>query len=50
MRDIKMGMFIGIIIGMIVMDFLWAWRLGLAQMLFHRWTDRFRQWRDTRKD
>ncbi len=43
-----MQLFIGIIIGMIVMDFLWAWRLGIPQMLFRLRMERYRRWRERR--
>lgn len=35
-----MELLIGIVLGMIVMDLLWAWRMGIPQMLWHRWRHR----------
>lgn len=32
-----MEMLIAFIVGLIVMDFLWAWRLGIPQVLWARW-------------
>jgi len=32
-----MEMLIAFIVGLIVMDFLWAWRLGIPQLLWARW-------------
>ena len=34
---IHLGVFL---LGMIVMDFMWAWRLGLAQALWQRLTSK----------
>lgn len=31
-----MDLFLSFIGGMIVMDLMWAWKLGLIQSLFHR--------------
>lgn len=32
-----MELLIAFIVGLIVMDFLWAWRLGIPQLLWARW-------------
>ena len=32
-----MELLIAFIVGLIVMDFLWAWRLGIPQVLWARW-------------
>ena len=31
-----MELFIAFIVGLVVMDVLWAWRLGIPQMLWYR--------------
>jgi hypothetical protein len=35
-----MELFIAFIVGLIVMDVLWAWRLGIPQMLWYRFKNR----------
>jgi len=41
---------IGFVVGLVVMDVLWAWRLGIPQMLWYRFKHRndpkpnFREW------
>ncbi len=32
-----MGLLIAFIVGMVVMDVLWAWRLGIPQAMYARW-------------
>ena len=45
-----MELFIAFIVGMVVMDVMWAWRLGIPQALYYRWKHRndpkpdFSQW------
>ena len=47
-----MELLIGIVIGMIVMDFMWAWRMGIPQMMWYRFRNRnkprpdYSQWTD----
>lgn len=31
-----MDMLIGFVVGLVIMDFLWAWRLGIVQALYYR--------------
>ncbi|MCG3771077.1 MAG: hypothetical protein JW384_02257 [Nitrosomonadaceae bacterium] len=35
-----MEMIIAFVVGLIVMDVLWAWRLGIPQMLWYRFKNR----------
>ena len=35
-----MEMFIAFIVGMVVMDVLWAWRMGIPQLLWYRFKNR----------
>jgi hypothetical protein len=35
-----MELIIAFIVGMIVMDVMWAWRLGIPQMLWYRFKNR----------
>jgi len=35
-----MELLVAFIVGMIVMDVLWAWRLGIPQMLWYRFKNR----------
>ena len=37
---------LGVVVGAVVMDLLWAWRLGIPQRLWQRWQQR----RDPRPD
>lgn len=37
-----MEILIGIIIGAVAMDFLWAWRMGIPQMFWQRIVNRFK--------
>ena len=45
-----MELIIGFVVGLVVMDVLWAWRLGIPQMLWYRFKHRndpkpnFREW------
>lgn len=32
-----MDLLIAFIVGLVVMDFLWAWRMGIPQVLIARW-------------
>jgi hypothetical protein len=32
-----MELILAFVAGLIVMDFLWAWRMGIPQMLWARW-------------
>lgn len=47
-----MELLIGVVVGMVVMDFMWAWRMGIPQMLWARWKYRrkarpdYSQWTD----
>jgi len=34
------AMFVGAMIGAVVMDFMWAWRLGIPQRMWYRYTQR----------
>lgn len=33
-------LFVAFIVGMIVMDGLWAWRLGIPQAMWYKWKHR----------
>ena len=35
-----MELLIAFIVGMIVMDVMWAWRLGIPQAMYYRWKHR----------
>jgi hypothetical protein len=35
-----MELIIGFVVGLVVMDFMWAWRLGIPQMLWYRFKNR----------
>lgn len=35
-----MELLIAFIVGLIVMDFMWAWRMGIPQALYYRWKHR----------
>ena len=35
-----MELFSAFIVGLVVMDVLWAWRLGIPQMLWYRFKNR----------
>ena len=35
-----MVLIIGFVVGLVVMDFMWAWRLGIPQMLWYRFKNR----------
>jgi hypothetical protein len=35
-----MELLIAFIVGMVVMDVMWAWRLGIPQALYYRWKHR----------
>jgi hypothetical protein len=35
-----MELIIGFVVGLVVMDFMWAWRLGIPQMLWYRFRNR----------
>lgn len=35
-----MELILAFVAGMIVMDFMYAWRLGIPQMLWYRWRHR----------
>ena len=45
-----MELVIAFIVGLVVMDVLWAWRMGIPQALYYRWKHRndpqpnFREW------
>jgi hypothetical protein len=45
-----MELLIAFVVGLVVMDVLWAWRLGIPQALYYRWKHRndpqpnFREW------
>ena len=34
------AMFVGAVIGAVVMDFMWAWRLDIPQRMWQRYTQR----------
>ena len=34
------AMFVGAVIGAVVMDFMWAWRLGIPQAMWRNHTQR----------
>lgn len=34
------AMVVGAVIGAVVMDFMWAWRLGIPQRMWYRYTQR----------
>jgi hypothetical protein len=35
-----MSLIIAFVVGLVVMDVLWAWRLGILQMLWYRFKNR----------
>jgi hypothetical protein len=35
-----MELFIAFIVGMVVMDVMWAWKLKIPQMMYYRWKHR----------
>jgi hypothetical protein len=35
-----MELIVAFVAGMIVMDFMWAWRMGIPQMLWYRFKNR----------
>jgi len=35
-----MELLVAFIVGMVVMDLMWAWRLGIPQALYYRWKHR----------
>jgi hypothetical protein len=35
-----MKLFIAFIVGMVVMDVMWAWKLKIPQMMYYRWKHR----------
>jgi hypothetical protein len=35
-----MELLVAFIVGMVVMDVMWAWRLGIPQALYYRWKHR----------
>lgn len=37
-----MELLVAFIVGMVVMDFMWAWRLGIPQALYYRFKYRNR--------
>lgn len=38
-----MELLIAFVLGLVVMDFLWAWRMGIPQMLWARFKNRNRK-------
>ena len=34
------AMFVGAVIGAVIMDFMWAWRLGIPQRMWQRYVQR----------
>ena len=36
----ELYLILAFVAGLIVMDFLWAWRLGIPQALWYRWKHR----------
>jgi hypothetical protein len=35
-----MELLVAFIVGMVVMDLMWAWRMGIPQALYYRWKNR----------
>jgi hypothetical protein len=34
------ALIVAFVAGLIVMDFMWAWRMGIPQALYYRWKNR----------
>lgn len=35
-----MELLFGFLIGLVVMDFMWAWKMGIPQAMWYRWKHR----------
>jgi hypothetical protein len=36
------NMLVGAFVGAVIMDFMWAWRLGMPQAMWRRWRGKVR--------